>query len=87
MTQYAVIPPTGNVCDVLIVGGGIAGLSAAIYSTRERLCTRILEKSIPGGQILTTARVENYPGFPEPSAAWNWPTAWPTRPAASAPTS
>jgi thioredoxin reductase (NADPH) len=55
-----------DACDVLIIGAGIAGLSAAIYSTRERLCTRILEKQIPGGQILTTARVENYPGFPQP---------------------
>jgi len=53
-------------CDVLIVGAGIAGLSAAIYSTRERLSTIILERQIPGGQILTTARVENYPGFPDP---------------------
>ena len=53
-------------CDVLIVGAGIAGLSAAIYATRERLSTRLLEKQIPGGQILTTARVENYPGFPQP---------------------
>jgi len=55
-----------EVCDVIIIGAGIAGLSAAIYSTRERLCTLLLEKQIPGGQILTTARVENYPGFPEP---------------------
>jgi thioredoxin reductase (NADPH) len=53
-------------CDVLIIGAGIAGLSAAIYAVRERLCTRVLERQIPGGQILTTARVENYPGFPEP---------------------
>jgi thioredoxin reductase (NADPH) len=51
--------------DVIIVGAGIAGLSAAIYTTRERLSTLVLEKLYPGGQILTTARVENYPGFPE----------------------
>jgi thioredoxin reductase (NADPH) len=65
MTEYPVIPPTDDMCDVLVVGAGIAGLSAAIYSTRERLCTRLLEKMIPGGQILTTAHVENYPGFPD----------------------
>jgi len=52
--------------DIIIVGGGIAGLSAAIYTTRERLGTLVLEKRFPGGQILLTARVENYPGFPEP---------------------
>ena len=57
-------PDAAGVCDVLIIGAGIAGLSAAIYSTRERLCTRLLERQIPGGQLLTTARVENYPGFP-----------------------
>jgi thioredoxin reductase (NADPH) len=65
-----VIPPpapdASGTCDVLIIGAGIAGLSAAIYAVRERLCTRVLERQIPGGQILTTARVENYPGFPEP---------------------
>ncbi|MCX5655417.1 MAG: FAD-dependent oxidoreductase [Planctomycetota bacterium] len=59
-------PDASGMCDVLIIGAGIAGLSAAIYSVRERLCTRVLERQIPGGQILTTARVENYPGFPEP---------------------
>lgn len=58
--------PQDQVYDVTIVGAGIAGLSAAIYTTRERLETLVLEKYMPGGQILTTARVENYPGFPEP---------------------
>ncbi|MCX5682423.1 MAG: FAD-dependent oxidoreductase [Planctomycetota bacterium] len=57
-------PDAAGACDVLIIGAGIAGLSAAIYSVRERLCTRVLERQLPGGQILTTARVENYPGFP-----------------------
>lgn len=52
--------------DVLIVGGGVAGLSAAIYTTREQLKTVIVERAVPGGQIMTTAAVENYPGFPEP---------------------
>jgi thioredoxin reductase (NADPH) len=52
--------------DILIVGAGMAGLAAAIYTTRERLSTLVLERFQPGGQILTTSRVENYPGFPEP---------------------
>lgn len=52
-------------CDVIIVGAGPAGLSAAIYTCRGRLKTIILEKGMPGGQILMTDFVENYPGFPE----------------------
>ncbi len=58
--------PEVKVHDIVIVGAGIAGLAAAIYTTRERLSTLVLEKLLPGGQILTTARVENYPGFPDP---------------------
>jgi thioredoxin reductase (NADPH) len=51
-------------CDVVIVGAGPAGLSAALYTGRARLSTIVLEKSIPGGQILVTDWIENYPGFP-----------------------
>lgn len=51
--------------DVIIVGAGPAGLAAAIYTGRARLNTLILEKGMPGGQILTTDWVENYPGFPD----------------------
>jgi thioredoxin reductase (NADPH) len=51
--------------DVLILGAGPAGMSAGVYTGRARLKTLILEKALPGGQILTTDFVENYPGFPE----------------------
>lgn len=51
--------------DVIIVGAGPAGLAAGIYTGRSRIETLILEKGIPGGQILLTDIIENYPGFPE----------------------
>ncbi|MCK4759276.1 MAG: thioredoxin-disulfide reductase [Candidatus Aminicenantes bacterium] len=51
--------------DVVIIGAGPAGLAAAVYTGRSRLNTLVLEKGMPGGQILMTDFVENYPGFPE----------------------
>jgi len=51
--------------DVIILGAGPAGLSSAIYTGRAMLDTLILEKGAPGGQILMTDFIENYPGFPE----------------------
>jgi thioredoxin reductase (NADPH) len=51
--------------DIIIIGAGPAGLAAAVYTGRSRLNTLVLEKGMPGGQILMTDWVENYPGFPE----------------------
>jgi thioredoxin reductase (NADPH) len=52
-----------NVYDCLIIGAGPAGLAAALYSARDRFKTVVLEKFYPGGQINTTDRIENYPGY------------------------
>jgi len=53
------------VYDVLILGGGPAGLSAAIYAAREGLDALVIERGALGGQAGTTDRIDNYPGFPE----------------------
>lgn len=51
--------------DVIIVGGGPSGMSAAIYASRARLKTLLIEKAGCGGQIAITDHLENYPGFEE----------------------
>jgi thioredoxin reductase (NADPH) len=52
-----------DIYDCIIVGAGPAGLAAAIYTSRDRYRTLIVEKYMPGGQINTTNRIENYPGI------------------------
>jgi thioredoxin reductase (NADPH) len=56
---------TKEMYDVLIIGGGPAGLAASVYGSCEGLKTLLIEKSNPGGQASSSARIENYLGFPK----------------------
>ncbi len=51
--------------DLIIIGAGPAGLTSAIYASRAKLSTLVLEDNLVGGQVRSTYTVENYPGFTE----------------------
>jgi thioredoxin reductase (NADPH) len=57
--------PQHELYDVAILGAGPAGLTAALYAASEGLRTLVIEALAPGGQAGTSARIENYPGFPD----------------------
>ena len=52
-----------KIYDVVIIGAGPAGMTAAVYTSRGNLSTLMIERGIPGGQMANTEEVENYPGF------------------------
>ncbi|TFE03872.1 thioredoxin-disulfide reductase [Jeotgalibacillus salarius] len=52
-----------KIYDVIIIGAGPAGMTAAVYTSRANLSTLMLERGVPGGQMANTEDVENYPGF------------------------
>ena len=51
--------------EVIIIGGGPAGLTAGLYTSRARFKTLLIETGLLGGQMTTTDLIENYPGFPQ----------------------
>ncbi len=56
---------TSKVWDLIIVGAGPAGLSAAIYSARDGIDTLVLERAVIGGNVASTEKLDNFPGFPD----------------------
>jgi thioredoxin reductase (NADPH) len=52
-----------KIYDVIVIGAGPGGMTAALYASRSNLSTLIIEKGVPGGQLINTADIENYPGF------------------------
>ncbi len=59
-----------QVKDLIIIGGGPAGLSAGIYGVRAGLDLMLVEKFSPGGQVVNSYEIENYPGFVDPVPGW-----------------
>jgi thioredoxin reductase (NADPH) len=57
--------PDSRYWDLIVVGGGPAGVTASIYAASDGLRTVVVEQGAPGGQISYSGMVENYPGFPE----------------------
>lgn len=57
-------------CDILVLGGGPAGLTAAIYAAQAKKNVILVDRGMPGGQVTTTHQVANYPGFEKPIAGF-----------------
>jgi len=57
--------------DVVIVGSGLAGLTAGLFAARHGLATLVLESNIPGGHLISIEKIEDFPGFPEGIAGYD----------------
>lgn len=58
--------------DIVIIGGGAAGFTAGMYAARDRCKAVVLERFVAGGQVLNCEHIENYPGFPDGIAGYNF---------------
>ncbi len=69
-----------NHYDIIIIGGGPAGLTAGLYTSRAKLNSLLIEKGLVGGQISTAEKVDNYPGFPDGTSCQAERCRWKTDP-------
>lgn len=67
-----------NIYDLVVIGGGPAGLTSAIYASRAGMKTAVIEKGAPGGKLNNTHKVDNYPGM-EGKAGWEFSQAFSTQ--------
>ncbi len=51
--------------DIIIVGSGLAGLTAGLFAARHGLSTLVMESNIPGGHLISIEKIEDFPGFPD----------------------
>lgn len=61
-----------DIYDIVVIGGGAAGLTAGLYGARDRRHTLLIEKFAAGGQVLNCEHIENYPGFPDGVAGYSF---------------
>ena len=64
------VRPVATSCDVLILGGGPAGLTAGIYAAQAKLTTMIVDVGLGGGHLAITHQVSNWPGYPAPQPGY-----------------
>ena len=57
--------------DVIIIGSGLAGLTAGLFAARHGLSTLVLESNIPGGHLISIEKIEDFPGFPDGIAGYD----------------
>src|SRR5258705_7585959 len=57
--------------DVIIIGSGLAGLTAGLFAARQGLSTLVLESNIPGGHLISIDKIEDFPGFPDGIAGYD----------------
>ena len=79
--------PAEDFYDLVVIGGGPAGLAAAVYGASEGLKTVLIERTATGGQAGQSSRIENYLGFPDGLSGPSSPNARAVRPRSSTPSS